>query len=101
MAITGPGTNDGKIYRTEEGNYHRALMCDIISLSYNFDEKELLLYFPEGQCCDMSAAIRIAEGIDKDARQIQTFAGNIPDTVYNFVGKIWVAATITGIRKKT
>lgn len=93
MAITDLNTNDGNIDRSEGSNYHQSLQCDITSLSYDFDEKELLLYFPEGNCCDMRAAIRIAESIDKDARQIQTFAGDVPDTVYVFVGKKWVAYT--------
>lgn len=101
MAITDPEMFDGKIDRSEDENYHQALMCNITSLTYNFDEKELLLYFPEGNCCDMRAAIRIAEGIDKDARQIQTFAGGVPDTVYVFVGKQWTSAMFDHGGKKT
>ena len=66
-----------------EGKADRRLVCRVQNLEYDFRTWTGKLYFPAGNCCDMSGAVRIFTGIDPDVRVIETFAGGsrIPSTV--------------------
>lgn len=49
------------------------------------------LYMPEGDCCDMTGAIRIATILMPGVSQIDTFSGDVPDTRYRLEHGRWVA----------
>ena len=70
-----------------DGKYDERLMCNVQKLAYDFCTQTGRLDFPEGDCCDMSGAIALFTAIDPGVRQIETFAGGKPDTVYQRDGK--------------
>lgn len=56
------------------------------------DETLIELHFPKYNCCDMRGAIKLSTRILPTATRIQTYEGNIPDTLYEKVGKSdWTA----------
>ncbi|SEP45341.1 hypothetical protein SAMN02990966_06494 [Rhodospirillales bacterium URHD0017] len=58
------------------------IMCDVRGIAYDFERRIGRLYMAEDNCCDMSGCIEFFSGIDPDVRRIETFAGEVPDTVY-------------------
>ena len=73
------------------GVNHSELKCEVISINYDFENKELEIYMEEANCVDMTGAIAFAERIDKDVKQIQTFAGDKTETCYVKSNGIWSA----------
>lgn len=71
--------------------YNSELVCHVISMQYNYLDKELLLYFPELECCDMAGAVKFAKRIDEHVRQIQTFAGEAQGVCYVLINGNWEA----------
>jgi hypothetical protein len=62
--------------------YGGKFMCEVRSIAYDFDRRLGRLYMAEGNCCDMSGCIGFFVGVDPAVRHIETFAGDMPDTVY-------------------
>jgi hypothetical protein len=48
------------------------------------------LFFPEGECCDMQAAVRLATRACETVEHIQTSSGQAADTCYLKRGGEWV-----------
>jgi len=70
--------------------YNRRLKCDFIAWRVLADG-EIALDLPDGNCCDMTAAIEIAEKIMPAVRRIVTFVGGQPDTEYRLWKGDWMA----------
>jgi hypothetical protein len=70
---------------------HPTLMCEIKSLSYDFDEKVGTLVMEDGDCCDMAGCIALFEAIDPAVKGIATISGEQPDTMYVRSASGWVA----------
>ena len=81
-----------KSFIKEEGGsvYHELLMTLVVSIHYDFHEKELQIHQEAGCCVDMSGAVKLAQSIDHRVKQIQTFSGNRTDTCYILVNGKWV-----------
>ena len=58
------------------------LMCQVVSLSYDFDKRAGSLNMAERQSTDMTACVRLFTAVDPEVRRIDTFAGTKPDTIY-------------------
>ena len=56
---------------------------------------EIALEMPDGQCCDMSGAIDIAEKIMPSVWRIQTISGGKTDVEYRLFRGKWDAYTTT------
>ncbi|CAN7202586.1 hypothetical protein LJR030_000524 [Rhizobium sp. LjRoot30] len=56
--------------------------CYLHRVHYDFDEQRGILIMGRSSCTDMSGAIRLFEAIDPGVRLIETFAENVPDTIY-------------------
>jgi len=62
------------------------MQCRVVALRYDPDSKIGIALLPRGNCVDMTGAIRYFQRIDPHVKQIQTFAGSNPDTIYTRVG---------------
>ena len=71
------------------GVLDKRLMCHVISLAYDFRSHAGQVYFPDGECCDMSGCVALFEGIDPKVTIVRTFSGDREDTVYRKEGKGW------------
>jgi hypothetical protein len=58
------------------------LMCDVITLSYDFEKRTGGLKMAPFGSCDMSGLIALITKIDPDVQRILTFAGDSPDSMY-------------------
>lgn len=54
--------------------------CDLLRLEYDFQKQAAILYLNEGDCVEMTSALKLVLNIDKDARTIRTIAGTKEDT---------------------
>ena len=43
----------------------------------------------DGNNCDMAGCVALFEQIDLEVKEIETFSGNRPDTLYRKEGKVW------------
>lgn len=89
MAIKG-GKEETTASSTE-GTYVDLVMCNVISLNYNYADKELTLYLEEYNCVDMRGTIILACRIDSNVKRIQTFAGEMADVCYVKTNGKWEA----------
>lgn len=64
---------------------HPTLMCDVASLTYEFNTRTGTLVMGDGDCCDMRGCIAVFQAIDPDVRQINTFSGRKRDTEYSLL----------------
>src|SRR5262249_51855320 len=71
--------------------WHPDLMCYVHGAEYNARRKAGRLYLAWRSCCDMRGAIQAFEGIDPSVELIETFAGEVPDTVYRRIDGKWHA----------
>lgn len=62
------------------GIYCATLVCNLVGITLARDAAHF--YFPEGDCCDMSGAIKIAETLSAGIKCIVTYSGAVPDTIY-------------------
>lgn len=67
------------------------LMCDVVSLSYDFRSHTGQLYLPDGSCCDMRGCVALFEAIDPKVTAINTHSGDKADTAYRKKGTEWKA----------
>jgi len=58
------------------------LVCEVSSLSYDFDKKSGKLIMAESQSVDMAGCTKLFLAIDPNVQWIETFAGTKPDTIY-------------------
>lgn len=56
--------------------------CDLLRLEHDFRRHAAILYLHDGDCVDMTAAIKLVERIDPHATSIRTIAGDKEDTEY-------------------
>lgn len=73
------------------GISHRDLMCEPLTVTYDFRSRVGVVNMPEGDCTDMTGAIRFFERMDQDVEMIQTYSGDDLDTVYVKRGGEWCA----------
>lgn len=71
--------------------YNEQLKCGLTKYAYDFPTQYGELYFPEGDCCDMTGAIEFFKKIDKDVSLIVTFSGEKADTSYRKGRDSWYA----------
>ena len=60
----------------------RDLMCDVTSLSYDFDKRTGRLNMAPAGSCSMSGLTELFIAIDPNVERIVTFAGDLPDSMY-------------------
>lgn len=82
-----------QVEEEEDGIGHITMGTAIISISYNFKDKELEIYQESWSCCDGRAAINLALSIDTRCTQIQTFQGDKHDTTYVLIDGKWFVQT--------
>ena len=70
---------------------HREMMCRVERIDYDFQLRRAVVHLPPGDCCDMGGCIAAIEKIDRRAREIQTVAGDLPDTAYIRIDGEWHA----------
>jgi hypothetical protein len=58
------------------------LMCDVTSLSYDFDKRTGRLNMAPAGSCSMSGLTALFIAIDPNVERIVTFAGDQPDSMY-------------------
>jgi hypothetical protein len=77
-----------------ETNFSLELLCDVVSVYYDFGERTGKLVMGDQQCCTMDGCIAMFRRIDPDVRLINTYAGKIADTSYmrDMEGR-WTAIT--------
>lgn len=68
-------------------------MCDVRGVAYDFETRAGRLRMAPEDCCDMSACVALFTTIDPTVRAIETFAGEVPDTIYKRLGNRWHALT--------
>jgi hypothetical protein len=80
-------------FEKRDGKWDDKLQCRVQHVAYDFCTRTGRLYFPVGNCCDMTGAIRLFTAIDPDVHLIETFAGGEPDTFYrcNVGDREWTA----------
>jgi hypothetical protein len=78
--------------------HHPELMCAIVSIEYNFHQRELLVYMNGSSCTYMSGVIEYAKRLDRYVKQIQTFCDGKPDTCYVLVNRTWKAQTFNTVK---
>lgn len=71
--------------------YRGDLMCEVVSLTYDFENRVGTLVMEENNCCDMRACIALFELIDSGVQRINTFAGGERDTMYVKRRDEWIA----------
>jgi hypothetical protein len=71
--------------------FHVGMVTDVRSIAYDFESRVGIVYMPENCCTHMTGAIEVFEQIDPKVRQVQTFAVDVPDTVYTRAAKEWTA----------
>jgi hypothetical protein len=59
------------------------ISCPLLRLEYDFRTHAAILYLHEGDCVDMTRAIKLVQNIDKEVRIIRTIAGTEEDTRYS------------------
>ena len=62
---------------------HPILMCDPLSITYDFVRREGVLKNPPASCPDMSGCIRVFESIDSEVKKILCYEGDRLDVVYH------------------
>lgn len=68
------------------GCYNEMLKCELNGYKTPKPGR-VELYFPEGQCCDMTGAILLCRMIDSEVKVIPTFAKGRQETVYMMVDR--------------
>ena len=58
------------------------LMCDVTSLSYDFDKRTGRLNMAPAGSCSMAGLTALFIAIDPNVERIVTFAGDQPDSIY-------------------
>jgi len=72
--------------------FHNRLMCDVKSLSVDFNNQCASIH-TTGGCVDMAGAIALVNDIDPDIDVIETFIDNREDTRYVKGRDRWYAQT--------
>ena len=67
------------------------LMCDLVSAHGEFKRNAVLLFFPYGNCCNMSGAILYAKRIIPKVDQVQCYEDNVLINVYKMLDGEWKA----------
>jgi hypothetical protein len=67
--------------KTKE-RFSSALCCSVRSVAYDFESRKGRLDMLPGCCCDMGGCILLFRAIDPEARRLETYAGDLRDTVY-------------------
>jgi hypothetical protein len=71
-------------------NWNDTLKCALDNVDIE-DENTVTFYLPEGQCVDMTGAIKIATMLSSRVKTINTYSGKEADTRYVRKGKEWQA----------
>lgn len=69
------------------GVFSPLLACNIRRV--NCTRRAIHLYFPDGDCCDMSGAINLANILHPKVKAIVTYSGRSPDRIYHKIGNAW------------
>jgi hypothetical protein len=70
------------------------LMCDVISLSYDFDKRAGRLNMAPSGCCSVSGLTALFIAIDPNVERIVTFAGDSPDSMYQRGPEGWESSLV-------
>ncbi len=65
-----------------KNNVEEQLRCEPWALAHDFRTHFGKLTVAEGHCCDMEGCIALFERIDPEVKLIETYAGDVPDTLY-------------------
>jgi hypothetical protein len=56
--------------------WDKRLMCNVVSLTYDFRSHMGQLYLLDRDCCDMTGWVALFEGIDPKVTAIKTYSGD-------------------------
>lgn len=72
--------------------WHSRLKCHVSKINYNCEQRGGMLFVATGECCDMTACIKLFETVDPDVETIRVFAGIIaPVNLYRKERGTWKA----------
>jgi hypothetical protein len=77
--------------KSTTGTWDNRLMCNVVSLAYDFTKHTGQIHLLAGDFCDMSGCVAVFEGIDPKVTAIDTFSGERVDTKYRKEGGGWIA----------
>lgn len=82
-------TRRGRLIKNRHGKTapDNDLCCDLVAMRVTDDWVKL--FFPDGECCDMKAAINLATHASPSVKYIQTWSGEKQDTRYQKNGNEW------------
>jgi hypothetical protein len=69
------------------------LVCECEKLVFPVDSMIVEMHFPDGDCCDMTGAIKVAEMLRPGVKEIRTYSGAKADAVYVKTGRRWGVQT--------
>lgn len=67
------------------------LWCNVVRMEIDFKKKSGKLYVEEYECPDMTAAIRFFKNVLPTIKTIETYSGNVADTIYILSKGNWEA----------
>jgi hypothetical protein len=70
------------------------LMCDVTSLSYDFDRRTGRLNMAPFGSCSMGGLVALFTKIDPHVQRIVTFAGDQPDSIYHRGPEDWESVLV-------
>jgi hypothetical protein len=65
------------------------LQCECERLVFPVDGNIVEMHLRDGDCCEMTGAIKVAEMLRPEVKKILTFSGTKADTVYLKTGRRW------------
>lgn len=69
----------------------RELMCQVHRIEIDRERHYAVVEIPKCHATDMGGCIRVVRRLDPDVNRIDVFAGDEPDTRYEWAGNEWAA----------
>lgn len=85
---------------SDERLWNEAMQCFVLRIEVDFQHHRAIARLAEHNCCDMYGAIETVQSLDPQVREIHTFSGTEPDTVYFLSGKEWHAVLPERLRAR-
>ena len=74
-----------------EGRDYLWLGCGVECIDYDFATHSGRAFLCPGHCTDYTSVVRYFKRIDPKVQRIETFSGDVPDTVYEMTGDTFTA----------
>ena len=79
--------------------FHPGLMCEAVSLSYDFETRTGQLVMAPENSCDMNTCVALFRKIDEKVQRIVTFAGGVADLSFRLGSSGWEIEDHRDLRK--